>query len=74
MGAEALWPIFKALAIVAVVLGTIGLIIRQIRKGGGDQREVEIRREQGERNDNADEIMAEPTGDSDAWLDRMRDD
>lgn len=72
MGAEALWPLFKGLAIVAVALGAIGMVIRKIRKGGGDQREVEIRREQGERNDKADEIMAEPTGDTDSWLDRMR--
>lgn len=72
MGAEALWPLFKALAIIAVVLGAISMVIRKIRQGGGDQREVEIRREQGERNDKADEIMAEPTGDADSWLDRMR--
>ena len=72
MGAEVIWPIAKAIALVAVIVGVIAMIFRQVRKRGKAEGELGLILEQEERNDEADEIMAEPIGDPAGWLARMR--
>ncbi len=73
MGAEALWPLVKGGVIVIVVLGAIAMIFRQIRKRGRAEAERDSERAQGVRNDEADEIMAEPTTDAGSFSDRLHD-
>ncbi len=68
--ADAIWPV----AIVAGVIVLIVIIFRQVRKRGEAKALVKVSAETGDRNDEAAEIMAEPTGDASAWSKRMRGD
>ena len=72
IGAEALWPIIKGVAIVAVVLGLAAMIFRRVRKQGHAEAIVEVSEAMGERNEEAAEIMGESVGDADSWSARMR--
>jgi hypothetical protein len=74
VGAEALWPLIKGAAIVAVVLGAIAMIFRQIRKRGQAERDRDHALEEGDRNAEADEIMAEPRVDAGTWSDGLHND
>ena len=72
MGAEVIWPIAKAIALVAVIVGIVAMTFRQVRKRGKAEGELGLILEQEERNDEADEIMAEPIGDPVSWAARLR--
>ena len=72
MGAEPLWPIVAGAAAVAVVLGLAAMVFRIARKRGKAEAAAELEHDQGARNDEAAEIMAEPIGDASSWLDRLR--
>jgi len=70
--AALVWPVAKALAVVAVVVAIVVLVLREAARRGAAERENRIRRTQEKRNARADEIRAESLGDATGWLARQR--
>ncbi len=70
MGAEALWPVVAGVVVIAF----IAMMIRQIRKRGQAESDRDHALEEGDRNAEADEIMAEPRVDAGTWSDGLHND
>ena len=64
-----MWVAYIVAGVVAIALAV--LVFRNVRKRGAAEGQLEIVTTAGERNDKAEEILAEPIGDAGSWSDRM---